>query len=1128
LDIAEWLRGLDLSLYEQTFRDNAIDAEVLTELTEADLEKLGVVLGHRKKPLKAIAALRSAARAAPPPAEPVHRADIAERRQLTALFCDLVGSTALTARLDPEDMREVMAAYHQCVAKTVQPFGGFVARYVGDGALVYFGYPEAREDDAEQAIRAGLELTAAVRAIQADARIAMQARIGIASGLVVMGDLLAFAEVRERHAVGETLNLAARLQSVAEPDTVMIADSTRRLVGNLFDCRDVGMMDFKGIPDPVHVWQVLRPSAIESRFEALHPTALTPLVGRQDEIDLILGQWRRAKSGIGQAVLLAGEPGIGKSRVAVALLERITDEPHTVLRYFCSPGRANSALYPVITQIERTAGFEREDDLHAKLVKFDAMMSRTSMPAEAMSVIAELLSLPGSSDESRVAFPQQRKQKTLDTLLRQLERLAHQQPVLVTFEDLHWADPTTVELLGQMIEGLRRMRVLALISFRPDFVPPWIGQQQVTLLMLNRLNPREVATLAERIAGKEVLSGDVMQEIIERTSGVPLFVEELTKAILEAGPNELRARVALSSAPSPSRDIPATLNASLMARLDRLGAAKEVAQIGATIGRQFSYELLAAVARMGDAELQACLDRLVQSGLLFRAGTPSNPHFLFKHALVQDAAYGTLLRGRRQELHARIATVLEEQFRETCEMHPDLLAHHCTEAGFVEKAVVYWGKAGQQSISRSALTEAVAQLRQGLDQISRLAITPALRREQLTLQVALAGTLVHIRGYAAPEVVAAFADARSMVEQARSLGEQPQDPLLQFSVMYGQWVGSYVAIKADTMRERAAEILALAEKQSSSAPQLLGHRLMGTSLVMRGEFETALTHLNQATALYRPEEHRPLAARFSQDIGVSSLAFRSWTQWHLGHPDAALTDVAQLLGEARELAQVPTLIYALFHVAVPEILCGKLPDAEDHISELMSLAERHGLLFWKSLGLFLQGWCLADSGQSVDAVRTLHGGFATYASTGSTLFTPIFRCVLARAYGQQGRFEEAIDTLSEALAITRRTNETWTEAELHRTAGELLTLSPRSAADAADEHFRESLAIARRQNARSYELRAATSFARVLLRRDRCDEARDILAPAYGWFTEGFGTRDLQEAKALLDDIPPARARSAS
>jgi len=1121
LDIAAWLSGLDLAIYEQTFRDNAIDAGVLTELTEADLEKLGVLLGHRKKLLKAIAALgapgpgATATAARPPPGLLI---DNAERRQLTALFCDLVGSTALTSRLDPEDMREVMAAYHRCVAKTVQPFGGFVARYVGDGALVYFGYPEAREDAAEQAIRAGLELVSAVRAIQVDARVPMQARVGIASGLVVMGDLLAFAEVRERHAVGETLNLAARLQTAADPDTVVIANSTRKLVGNLFDCRDLGPIEFKGIPEPVQAWQVLRPSAIESRFEALHPTALTPMVDRQDEMELILGQWQRAKRGAGQVVLLAGEPGIGKSRIAVNLLERVENEPHIPLRYFCSPGRSNSALYPIISQIERAAGFEHEDSSQSKQAKFDALISRISTTAEDRAVIADLLSLPSAGDEAKVGFPQQRKQKTQETLLRELERLARAKPVLITFEDLHWADPTSVEILGRMIEGIQRMRVLALISFRPDFVPPWIGQQQVTLLMLNRLNPRDVETIVEQIAGRETLPTDVMQEIVERTTGVPLFVEELTKAILEAGATELRARVALSSVPAP-REVPATLNASLMARLDRLGSAKEVAQIGATIGRQFSYELLAAVARLGDSELTACLDRLVQAGLLFRAGTPSSPHFLFKHALVQDAAYAALLRGRRQDLHARIALILEEQFQETREKHPELLAHHCAEAGFVENAVAYWGKAAQQSISRSALTEAIAQLRRGLDQIAKAPLTTGLRREQLALQVALAGTLVHIKGYAAPEVIAAFEDARSMVERARTLGEYPQDPLLQFSVMYGQWVGHYVAINADMMRERAEEILTLADRQNSSVPQLLGHRLMGTSLVMQGQFEEALGHLNRAVDLYQPEEHRPLAARFSQDLGASALAFRSWTLWHLGYPDAALADVGRLLDAARELGQAPTLIYALFHSAVPEILCGKLSDAEDHVDELMLLAERHGLLFWKSLGLFLQGWCLADSGQGADAARTLREGFSTYASTGSTLFIPIFSCVMARAQAQQGRFENAIDTITQALAVGQRTNETWAEAELHRTAGELLTLLPRPAPDDAEARFRSSIAIARRQKARSYELRAATSLARMLLKQGKHDQARAILAPAYGCFTEGFGTRDLQAAKALLDTL---------
>ena len=1107
MDVAVWLRALDLERYGQTFLDNGIDGEVLPHLTDADLEKIGVLLGHRKKILKAIAVLRSSGSwsAATRPE--------AERRQITAFFCDLVGSTALGSTLDPEDFHELISAYHKCIAETVQPFGGCVAKHFGDGDLVYFGYPDAHEDDAEQAIRAALEIVSAVRAIWAGPQ-QLEVRVGIATGVVIVGDL-SLGEVQERQVVGEPLNIAARLQVLAEPGCVVIADSTRKLVGRLFELRDLGLKNLKGIPKQLQVWQVLGPSVIESRFHALHPAVLTPLVGRDEHIDQIQQCFQRAISGKGQVVLLGGEPGIGKSRISAAMLERITG-PHVTLRLFCSPSRANSALYPFINQLECAARFDRKDSPRAKLRKLDALLAASAASLEDRAAIVELLSLPNSNRYAWQDFPRQRKQKTLDALLRQLKALSREQPVVVIFEDLQWADPTSIELLGLTIEDIRSMRVLAIISFRPDFAPLWSGRPQVTLLMLNRLEPQDAEAMVESIAGSEVLSMDVRREVVERTSGVPLFIEELTKAIIEAGPVELRARVALSSGTSVVRSIPATLHASLMARLDRLGSAKEVAQIGAAIGRQFSYELMAGVARLTETELQHGLNRLMQAGLLFRSDEDSNEQYLFKHALIQEEAYNTLLRGRRQELHARIVEVLEERFQATCEAEPELLAHHCAEAAIIAKAVQYWRKAGQQSISRSALTEAVTQLKRGLELAARAALTPELRSEQLVLQVALASTLVHIQGYAAPEVIAAFEDARSMVERARSLGEQPTDSLLQFSVMYGLWVANYVAINTNHMYDRAKVFLDLANGQQSSAPKLVGHRILGTSLFMQGRFDEALIHLNEAVAMYQPEEHRGLAVRFSQDIGISALSFRSWTLWHLGYPDAAAKDTKELLAKARDLGEATTLTYALFHVLIPDVLSGRVAEAEVRVDELISLTERHNLFFWKSLGLFLRGWCLYLSGRATDAARTLNAAFAMYSSTGSTLFTPVFLGILAGAYAQEGRMKESLEAINEGLIAVERTNERWGEAELYRLLGELLLSAPGSDYKDAERWLHESIAIASRQHAKSYELRTANSMARYYLKCENRTKARDALAPVFGWFSKCSWTQDLEDAKALM------------
>ena len=696
--IADWLKKLGMSEYAARFAESDIDTSVLPDLTDQDLKDLGVSLGHRRKMLRAIAELASAVAASPQPAlaEPKSQ-DTAERRQVTVLFCDLVGSTALSARMDPEDLREVISAYQKCVAETVRRFGGFVAKYMGDGALVYFGYPQAHEDDAERAVRAGLELIAAVGALKT--RASLQTRVGIATGLVVVGDLIGSGEAQERGIVGETPNLAARLQALAEPNTVVIADDTRKLLGNLFKLEDIGAKDLKGIAGPVRAWAALRASSAEGRFEALHASGLTALVGREEELELLLRRWSRAKTGEGQVVLLSGEAGIGKSRLTAALLERLAGEPHTRLRYFCSPQHTDSAFYPVISQMERAAGMAHDDTAQAKLDKLDTLLAQSSTSAQDAALFAEMLSLPNDGRYPTLELaPEQRRQRTMEALIAQTEVLTRQNPVLMIFEDVHWTDPTSMELFGRAVDRIASLRVLLIVTFRPEFVPPWIGRPHVTPLTINRLAQRDVGAMIDRVVGNKLLPASIRQDIIERTDGIPLFVEEMTKAVLEAE-GEGEARRTAAAVPSPTLAVPASLHASLMARLDRLGPAKEVAQIGAAIGREFSHALLAAVVRKPEAELGSALDRLIAAGLLFRQGVPPHATYLFKHALVQDAAYGTLLREPRRALHARIAETLESQFPEIAENQPELLARHCTEAGLIEKAAGLWGKAGQRSLA---------------------------------------------------------------------------------------------------------------------------------------------------------------------------------------------------------------------------------------------------------------------------------------------------------------------------------------------------------------------------------------------------------------------------------------------
>ena len=705
--IADWLEKLGLSEYAQRFAENDIDFTILGDLTDQDLEKIGVaLLGHRRKLLRAIANLETIEKSAPAVAVPAFAAplplDIAERRQVTVMFSDLVGSTALSARMDPEDLREVISAYQKCVAETVRRCGGFVAKYMGDGVLIYFGYPQAHEDDAERAVRAGLQLIAGVAALKSP--VSLQTRVGIATGLVVVGDLIGSGEAQERGIIGETPNLAARLQGVAEPNMVVIAEGTRRLLGNLFEFEDLGAKDLKGIVGPVRAWAALRASSAEGRFEALHTAGLTALVGREEELESLLRRWSRAKRGEGQVVLLSGEAGIGKSRLTASLMERLVSEPHTRLRYFCSPQHTDSAHYPVIGQMERAAGFVYDDTPQTKLDKLDAVLADTSTRMEDAALFAEMLSLPNDGRYPALDLePQQRRQKTLEALTAQVEALSRQNPLLMIFEDAHWTDPTSLETFGRAVDRVRSLPVLLIVTFRPEFEPAWIGRPYVTALTINRLAPRDIEAMIDGVIGNKFIPTSVRQDIIERTDGIPLFVEEITKAVLEAGSEEEAQRTA-ATVPHTALAVPASLHASLMARLDRLGLAKEVAQIGAAIGREFSHALLAAVTHKAEAELQSALDRLMAAGLLFQQGAPPHATYLFKHALVRDAAYGTLLREPRHALHASIAETLENQFTEIAQSQPELLAHHFTQAGMIEvryRMVAYCGTAFAGAIRAS-------------------------------------------------------------------------------------------------------------------------------------------------------------------------------------------------------------------------------------------------------------------------------------------------------------------------------------------------------------------------------------------------------------------------------------------
>ena len=829
----------------------------------------------------------------------------------------------------------------------------------------------------------------------------------------------------------------------------------------------------------MRAWAALRPSSVESRFEALHGAGLTELVGREEELELLLRRWSKAKSGEGQVVLLSGEPGIGKSRLTAALAERIASEPHTRLRYFCSPQHTDSALYPVISQMERAAGFTLNDSAQAKLDKLDALLAQSFTSVQDAALIAELLSLPNDGRYSRVEMTaEQRRQKTLEALTSQVEALSRSNSILMIFEDVHWIDPTSLEALGRRVDRLRTGRILLIVTYRPEFEPPWIGRPYVTALNLNRLGEREITAMIDRVTGNKALPRSIRQDIVERTDGVPLFVEEMTKAVLEAE-TESEAQKAAAAVPSSNLSVPPSLHASLMARLDRLGSAKEVAQVGAAIGREFSHALLAGVAAKTEAELQSALDRLIAAGLLFRQGVPPNATYLFKHALVQDAAYGTLLRDPRRGLHARIAQTLEGQFTDIAENQPEILAHHCTEAGLIEKAAGLWGKAGQRSMARSAVAEAAAQLYRALDQLGALPSTPALRRKQIELQVALISPLLHVKGYAAPETKAAVEQARLLIDKAEALGEPPEDPLLLFSVLFGSWLAALNAFDGEAVGKLATQFLSLAEKQGATIPLVVGHRLIGISLAWTGDIAKSRVHYDQGIVLYDPAVHRPLATRFGQDAGVSILCHRSMALWLLGYPDAALADAKQALQEARDIGQVPTLLFALFFTSVTQIFCGNYATATKEHDELIVLADEINSWYWKALCTPMQGCLFALTGKASHAVQKITSGIATLRSAGTAFWMPLRSSYLARAYAELGQFDDAWRSIGQAMETIETTKETWFEAEANRVAGEIAMRSPKPDTAKAQEYFERALAVSHKQQTKSWELRACMSLARL-------------------------------------------------
>ncbi len=1112
MDIGQWLRDLGLQSYEQAFRDNGVDLDVLPHLTADDLKEIGVsAVGHRRKILDAIRELASRL----PQAADLEVPPRAERRHLTVMFCDLVGSTALSARLDPEDLQELLRSYHTRVGDVAGSYGGFVAKYLGDGVLVYFGYPQAHEDDAERAVRAGLALVEGVSELTAAGE-HLNARVGIATGLVVVGDLIGVGEAQERAIAGGTPNLAARLQGLAEPSAVVIADTTRRLIGELFELSMLAPSSLKGFAEPVLAWRVIGEGKAESRFEALHGAHLTPLVGRNEELGLVLSRWRQVKQGSGQVALISGEPGIGKSRMVLALRERLQGELKASLTYACSPHHANSSLFPFVTQLERAAGFAPDDSWETRLGKLESLLQETAASPNAVALFANLLGIPAESQHPLAAMsPLQKKGLLFRAFLAQLDALAVRGPVLVVLEDVHWLDPTSRQLFDQMVERLQQLPVLLVATFRPDLPPPWIGFPHVTLLTLNRLAQAQARALVERVTGGRALPADVLEQILARTEGVPLFAEELTKAVLESGLlRDAGDRYVLDGA-LPPLAIPATLHDSLMARLDRLAPVKEVAQIGACIGREFDHELLAAVVLLPEADLVAALDRLVAAELVFRRGIPPAATYIFKHALVRDAAYQSLLRTRRHELHARLATALEREFTQTIETRPELVARHFDEAGLFEKAVGYWLRAGRLAAGRSANVEAIAHLRSGLASLAVLPLGEPRSRSELSLHVALGAPLLATKGYASREADAVY-------QRAEQLSRELSSDADLFTAIRGLGYVYHVRANLREAKQLIDEAVDLACRIGDPAFLVEAFHFAGAVTFHLGDFQAARDWFQQGMDVCDQRGRYP-SGIYGINMSTFCRAYIAHCDWHLGYPDRALQTAEEGLAIARKGARPFSIAIALDYLAMLHQF-RREPEAALRIAEEAgSLCLEYRFDYYGAWSALVRGWAIAEQDRFQEGVAAYRAALKEFAQTGAGLRMPHYLGLLAAVHRKEREAAAGLELVAEAAQIAQRTQESWCNADLERERGELLLLDASDdSREKAEAAFKRAIEIAIEQGAKMLELRASTALARVWA--EHTDERRkafDLLAPIYDRFTEGFDTPDLLRVRTLLGELRP-------
>jgi class 3 adenylate cyclase/predicted ATPase len=1026
------------------------------------------------------------------------------------MFCDLVEYTALSRQIDPEDLRDVVRLFQRTCGGIIERYEGYVSRYMGDGILVLFGYPSAHENDAERAVHAALEITREVAALKApyDRTVSLAVRTGVATGLVVAGDVIGEGASEEEAIVGSTPNLAARLQSLAEPNTVIVSEETRRLLREAFEYHPIGEHRLKGFDAPVVAWRVVGPSEVETRFDAAHNVGLTPWVNRNDEIEFMRRLWDQAKTKPGQALLVSGEAGIGKSRLAKMLREQVASDPHTNLLYQCSPYYRYTALYPFTRQLERAAGFERSDSDALKLEKLGAVLDEESLP-----LFAHLMSIPTERDEEIARLsPRRRKEILFDAILSHLIGRARRIPVLATVEDVHWMDPTSLELMTFIIDRVAEASALFILTFRPEFQPEWTEKPNVSVLRLNGLQREHGERLAENVFGDRLLAKEIIYQVVDKTEGVPLFIEELAKSLLESGALGKNGAPRVRSMGALSATIPVTLMDSLMARIDQLGDAKSAAQIGAVIGQEFTHSLISMISPLPEERLQGQLDRLVSSGLAIRRHTSTDTRYAFKHALVRDAAYNSLLRKRREALHAQIADCLESKFPETLANEPELLAYHYSRTGLTEKAIRYWQEAGERASSRSANLEALSHVTNALELLEQLPDSPSRKELELPLLITLGPVQIAVKGSGSEDAKEAYSRA---VELCAELPDSPH----HFTAYWGQWRTSRSYL---TKRERADRLLAVAATLGDPGLQLQAHHCQWATLYNLGFHRQCFQHVKRGIEIYESgdfTEHAPIYG--GHDPAVCGHGEAALSLWLMGYPQRASARMDKALAVAESLSHAGSTAHATDIALMLHSFRKDTQQVRHHAERLITLSEDEKFLAHRSKGEIFRGWALIQMNELEGGIACLRDGIATLREIGTYEDLPVFLGMLAEAYARVDMPGEGMAAIEEAFRESERAALRYWLPELLRRKGELvLKAAPADPAE-AEGCFQTSIQLARQQWAKMLELRGATSYARLLQSRGRFTEAYDLLSPVYEWFTEGLDFVDLAEARTCLDDLRP-------